>query len=90
MIIDNVKGTLIKFLKSCPITEKKNEDLLTVIFSIMGFTKEEIQDVSATRTKGRSTSQSGVTDPDDESKKKKKGLMGLFGKKEKEPSLNRI
>lgn len=56
MIIDNVKGTLIKFLKSCPITEKKNEDLLTVIFSIMGFTKEEIQDVSATRTKGRSTS----------------------------------
>lgn len=58
----------------------------------MGFSKEEMQDINSHRNtfKGRSTSQSGATDPDDDSKKnKKRGFFG-FGKKEKEPSLNRV
>ena len=91
MIIENVKGTLMTFLKNCPITDKNNESLLTVIYSMMGFSKEEMLDVNTHRSKGKSTSQSGTTDPDDELKKKsKKGILGMFGKREKEPSLNRV
>jgi len=41
-VIDHIKGTLIQFLKNTPLTEKNNEELLAIVFSMMEFSKEEI------------------------------------------------
>ena len=67
------------------MTEKNNEELLAIVFSMMEFTKEEIQDIQNYRARMRSASHSG-TEPDEEGKKKpKKGILSIFGaKKEKE------
>lgn len=43
--LKHTKGILIKFLEKTPVTVKENEDLLTIIFSMMFFTKEEINTV---------------------------------------------
>ena len=49
MMIANIKGSLIQFLKNTPITDKQNEDLLKVIYSMMEFTKEEITELANNR-----------------------------------------
>lgn len=55
-VIDNIKGTLIQFLKNCPMTEKNNEILLEIIQKMMGFSNEEISDLQEKRKKYRSGS----------------------------------
>ncbi len=83
---------MIQFLKNCPLTEKNNEILLEIIFSMMMFSKEEIVDLQDRRKKARSTSVSAAgTDPDEELKRSaKKGIFNMFKKKgEKESSATR-
>jgi hypothetical protein len=40
--IQHIKGTLIQFLKSTPLTEKQNEELLKIIYSMMEFSPAEV------------------------------------------------
>ena len=40
--LDNIKGTLLQFLKGCPVTDKNNEAILAIVFSMMELSKEEI------------------------------------------------
>ena len=66
------------------MTEKRNEELLAIVFSMMEFSKEEVQDVQTYRARMRSNSVTG-SEPDEEVKKaSKKGIMSLFSKKSKE------
>ena len=44
-VIAHIKGTLIQFLKNLPLTEQKNEELLKIIYSMMEFTPEEINEL---------------------------------------------
>ena len=48
-VIDHIKGTLIQFLKNCPLTDKNNEQLLAIVFSMMEFSKNEIQEIQSSR-----------------------------------------
>lgn len=41
----HIKGTLLQFLKNCPLTDRNNEELLSIVFSMMEFTKDEIAEV---------------------------------------------
>jgi len=95
-LIRHIKGTLLQFLKNCPVTDRNNEELLTIVFSMMEFTREEIQEVQDYRqlkggnnkgqVRGNSVSSSGGggigTDPNEEELKKRtsKGLFGMFRK----------
>lgn len=40
-LLDHVKGTLIQYLKLTPLTDKANEELLKIIFSMMKVTSAE-------------------------------------------------
>ena len=82
-MIQHIKGTLIQFLKNTPVTDRNNEGLLTVIFSMMEFQKEEIEEVQEHRRRQRCASQSsGQIDTEEEVKKKtSKGIFGMFKKK---------
>ena len=44
-LLNHVKGTLITYLKKTPIIELSNEMLLKIIYSMMNFTKGEIEDL---------------------------------------------
>ena len=44
-VIAHIKGTLIQFLKNLPLTEQKNEELLKIIYSMMEFTPDEINEL---------------------------------------------
>ena len=85
-MISHVKGTLTEFLKKCPITEKTNEMLLEVVLSIMNYTKEEISDLNDLRKKnkpGSNISGSGMVETEEDMKgKAKKGIFGMFKKKD--------
>ena len=48
--LKHIKGTLLQFLKNCPLTDRNNEELLAIVFSMMEFTKEEIAEVQEYRT----------------------------------------
>lgn len=48
-MIAHIKGTLIQFLKMTPFTEKTNEELLKIIYSMMMFTPAEVTDLTASR-----------------------------------------
>lgn len=41
-LIPHIKVTLIQFLRNVAITDRQNEDLLTIIFNMMEFTNVEI------------------------------------------------
>ncbi len=43
--LKHIKGTLLQFLKNCPFTDRNNEELLSIIFSMMEFTPEEKAEV---------------------------------------------
>ena len=43
--IAHIKGTLIQFLKNIPLTDPKNEEVLKILHSMMGFTTTEINDL---------------------------------------------
>mmetsp|Transcript_22117 Transcript_22117/g.16515 ORF Transcript_22117/g.16515 Transcript_22117/m.16515 type:complete len:80 (-) Transcript_22117:34-273(-) len=73
----HTRGILIKFLEKTPVTSKENEDLLTIIFSMMFFTKEEVSQVQ----KGRS--QSAEATKMTQQAAVKKGVFGMFGKANK-------
>ncbi len=78
------------------MTDRNNEELLTIVFSMMEFTRDEIsevQDFRQSRQRGQGTpgvransvSSGGVlggTDPGDEELRKKtsKGIIGMFRK----------
>ena len=47
--LQHVKGTLIMYLKKTPVIDLNNEILLKIIFSMMNFTKREIEDLKAVR-----------------------------------------
>ena len=85
-----------QFLKNCPVTDKNNEGLLTVIFSIMDFSKEEQDEIQEYRKKGgaqnrgNSVSSGHVNTEEDIKKKTSKGILGkMFKKKDKESSVQR-
>jgi hypothetical protein len=44
-LINHIKGTLLLFLKNCPVTDRNNEDLLSIVFKMMEFTRDEITEV---------------------------------------------
>jgi hypothetical protein len=48
-MIAHIKGTLIQFLKNLPLTDPKNEELLKIIYSMMEFNANEINDLYSQR-----------------------------------------
>eukprot|EP00347_Sterkiella_histriomuscorum_P022561 403338020 len=94
-ILNHVKGTLIQYLKNCPLTDKNNEILLDVVLSVLEFTKEEQVDLADNRSRKRSTSVSGIQDSqqdngDNGSRSRKAAASlfgGMFGKK-KDPNMS--
>ena len=40
--LPHIKVTLIQFLRNVPLTDRQNEDLLTIIFSMMEFSDTEM------------------------------------------------
>ncbi|CDW85154.1 UNKNOWN [Stylonychia lemnae] len=83
-LFENVKGTLIPFLKNCPMTDKNNEVILEIIFDMMEFTEAQIAEVQDIRKKNRSgsISASGTETEEEVKKQTKKGIFGMFKKKE--------
>jgi len=97
-MLKHVKGTLGQFLRNCPTTERNNEDLLKIIFSIMEYTQQEITEIqdyrqnrkgsagssSNQRAHSLSSSAVGGTDPgeDEIRKKTSKGIFGMFSRKQ--------
>lgn len=88
-LLKHIKGTLLQFLKQCPVTDKNNEELLSILLSMMECSQQEIQEVQSYRRNGkRANSVSsgggavGGTDPTEEDVRKKtsKGIFGLFRK----------
>ena len=89
--ISHIKGTLIQFLKTTPFTEKQNEELLKIVFSMMEFSPTEITELQNARMllKGNnkavvqsvqnSSSRVNTSGVSSEGEKKvKKGILGLF------------
>jgi hypothetical protein len=94
-MLKHIKGTLLQFLKNCPVTDRNNEELLQIVFSMMEFSREEVtevQNIRNTRKQHPSGSRAlsvssggpgiGGTDPgeDEVRKKTSKGLFGMFKK----------
>ena len=78
-----MKGTLIQFLKNCPLTDKNNEVLLEVVLSVMMLSKEEITELNDVRRRSRSSSVThSVNNEEDLRDKTKKGIFNMFKKKE--------
>ena len=48
-MIPHIKVTLIQFLRNVSLTDRQNEDLLTIIFNMMEFTEVEIQELKLAR-----------------------------------------
>lgn len=48
-LLKHIKGTLLQFLKNCPLTDFNNEELLKIVFSMMEFTRDEISEVQSFR-----------------------------------------
>jgi len=70
-------------LKNCPLTDKNNELILEIIFDMMEFTEAQIAEVQDIRKKNRSASISASGTEEEEVKKQtKKGIFGMFKKKE--------
>lgn len=70
--IQNIKATLLQFLKNVPPTDKNNELLLSVIFDMLHMNAKELQDVKESRAKFASK--------DTPQKKKQSSKGGLFSK----------
>lgn len=49
----HIKATLLQFLRSCPLTERNNEQLLSIVMNMMEFSKEEIGELSEARNVAR-------------------------------------
>ena len=49
-LIHHIKVTLIQFLRNVALTDRQNEDLLTIIFNIMDFTPVEINELKMARS----------------------------------------
>ena len=49
-MIPHIKVTLIQFLRNVALTDRQNEDLLTIIFNMMSFTEVEVTDLKMSRT----------------------------------------
>lgn len=89
-VLKHIKGTLLQFLRQCPVTDKNNEELLSILLSMMECSQQEIQEVHSYRRNGKranSVSSGGApvgggTDPNEEDVRKKtsKGIFGLFRK----------
>ena len=70
-------------MKNCPLTDKNNELILEIIFDMMEFTEAQIAEVQDIRKKNRSASISASGTEEEEVKKQtKKGIFGMFKKKE--------
>jgi hypothetical protein len=92
-VISHIKGTLIQFLKNIPLTEAKNEELLKIIYSMMEFSTNEINELYNMRVTVKVNSKPGkpsssgntsasFTNSNDQSKDQpKKGWFGGFGAK---------
>ena len=70
--IQHIKGTLKTYLQNCPKTTKENEIVLTVVYSMLGFTPEETSILDAQRKEKF---------PMNMKAKSGKGLFGMFGGK---------
>jgi len=70
--IQHIKGTLKTYLQNCPKTTKENEIVLTVVYSMLGFTPEETSILDAQRKEKF---------PMNMKSKSGKGLFGMFGGK---------
>jgi hypothetical protein len=82
--VEHMKDILLKFLHSCPVTSKDNEQLLSILFSMMYISKEEIQELQMARGGFIAMASSMNTEAVDDMKKKtKKGFMGGMFKKSK-------
>ena len=76
--IDHVKDILVKFLKETPITNKGNEQLLLIVFSMLYLTKPQMDEIQKSRKQTSAEFEAEIM------KKNKKGMFGgLFGKKDK-------
>jgi hypothetical protein len=87
---------LIQFLKSTPLTEKQNEELLKIIYSMMEFSAAEIQELASARmvlkggksqkgnSNGNSRSNTSNNVTDEDGTKKKSGLFGILSKYKKD------
>ena len=47
--IAHIRGTLFQFLKTTPITDRQNEELLKIVFSMMEFSAAEVTELQNTR-----------------------------------------
>jgi len=68
----HIKGTLMSFLQNCPPTNRDNESILSVVYSMLEFSPTEVKQIDATRKKNY---------PDTDKKNPKGGFMGMFGRK---------
>lgn len=41
-VLKHIKGTLLQFLRQCPVTDKNNEELLSILLSMMECSQQEI------------------------------------------------
>lgn len=48
-LIPHIKATLYQFLRNIPLSERSNEDLLTIIYNMMDFSVQEIQELKLIR-----------------------------------------
>ena len=97
-LIKHIKGALAQFLRNCAVTDRNNEELLSIVFSMMEFTPLEVSEVQTFRqnkskvggARANSVSSSGApgggTDPSEDEIKKRtsKGLFGMFRKGSKD------
>ena len=76
--IDHVKDILLKFVKETPITNKGNEQLLLIVFSMLYLTKPQMDEIQKARKISTAEYEAEIM------KRNKKGMFGgLFGRKDK-------
>ena len=71
--LKHVRSIMIQFLSKLPFTTKENEDILPVIFSMLNFTREDIDQITQSRAKLKQ----------EEGKPAKKGIFGGLKKQKK-------
>ena len=47
---EHIKSSLVMYLKKTPVIDKASEQLLTVVFSMLGLSKEEIEEIGQARS----------------------------------------
>ena len=72
--LKHVRSIMIQFLSKLPFTTKENEDILPIIYSMLNFTREDIDLISQARDKLKKEA---------EVKPQKKGIFGGLKKQKK-------